>query len=361
MRILLITGGAGFIGSNFVRYWLAQHPTDTVIVLDKLTYAGNTDNLSGLESLKNYHFIQGDINNKVLLNELFSQFEINTVVNFAAETHVDNSILSSDEFMQANVMGTHALLSVAKQHWLDGDRVKEHRFHHISTDEVFGTLSPDEPAFTESHLYQPNSPYAASKAGADHIVRAFHATYGLDISISHCSNNYGPYHFPEKLIPLALINLLTGKKIPVYGDGLQMRDWLHVVDHCRAIDAILHSGEVGESYNVGGHDGEMTNLALIDTLCAALDKWFAANPEYEERFPLAPPAQGRSCREMIEHVTDRLGHDRRYAINSSKIKHRLDFEYSISVKEGLQQTVHWYLENEAWWRALIEPAILETS
>lgn len=351
MHKILITGGAGFIGSNFVHYWKKHHPNDLLVVLDKLTYAGNFDNIANLGA----YLIKGDINNKELVSGLFKAHRIDTIINFAAESHVDRSIDDSSIFMQSNMMGTHALLTVAQYFWLTKWQLANHRFHHISTDEVFGSLTPNDAPFTESHPYQPNSPYAASKAAADHLVRAFHATYGLKTSISHCSNNYGPYHYPEKLIPLCLTHILQGKSIPIYGDGKQVRDWLHVTDHCRGIEAILTKGRAGESYNIGGHDGELSNLQIVHRLCDIVDAIFQQQPKYKEQFPDAACARGYASKSLIQHVTDRLGHDRRYAINSQKIQQELDFQYHISLDSGLQQTVQWYLDHPSWWQAILQP------
>jgi len=351
MRKILITGGAGFIGSNFVRHWADHYPDDLIIVLDKLSYAGNLANLNDVMPSPRFHFIQGDIVDKALIDDILTRFQIDTIVNFAAESHVDRSIQNSDLFMLTNIMGTHNLLTVAKSHW----QGRSHRFHQVSTDEVFGALDLNEPPFCEDNRYLPNSPYAASKAAADHVVRAFQQTYGMNTTISHCSNNYGPYHYPEKLIPLSLINILHGRWIPIYGDGLQIRDWLHVFDHCRAIEAILNYGKPSETYNIGG-GGEITNLALLHSLCDWVDELFIKIPEYKVKYPHAPPAQNRSARMLLKHVTDRLGHDRRYAINSTKIQQELNFKYSISIQKGLRQTVEWYLENPQWW-AKFAPAL----
>ncbi len=353
MSQLLITGGAGFIGSNFVHYWANHYPDDTLVVLDQLTYAGNLANLTSLENHSNYFFIKGNINDQKCVSDIFSNYGIDIVVHFAAESHVDRSINDSSEFMTTNVLGTHALLTVAKRFWLDDAKLASHRFHHISTDEVFGTLQPTDEPFSETHAYQPNSPYAASKAAADHIVRAFHATYGLNTTISHCSNNYGPYHFPEKLIPLCLLNILQGQPIPIYGDGLQVRDWLHVLDHCRGIDVTLKRGQSGECYNIGGHHGEMTNLALVHKLCEFVDELFETHSEYIKKYPKAAPTQGQTSQSLITHVTDRLGHDRRYAINASKIQNELGFDFNITLTDGLKQTVAWYLDHDEWWKPLI--------
>lgn len=358
MKKVLITGGAGFIGANFVHHWIQNHPEDLVVVIDKLTYAGNPENLSGLDKNPNYHFVEGDICDEKTVAAIFEKHDIDTVVNFAAESHVDRSIEGSAVFVITNVLGTHNLLNVAKKYWLDGQNKKPHRFHHVSTDEVYGTLSPTDPSFKESNRYEPNSPYAASKASADHFVRAFHETYGLNVTVSNCSNNYGPYHFPEKLIPLCLLNIFHGKALPIYGDGQQVRDWLHVSDHCRGIDAVITKGKNGESYNIGGHDGETTNLNLVNLLCDLVDEAFAADPSLAEKYPNAKPATGKSSKELITHVTDRLGHDRRYSIDATKIKNELGFSPQVDLSQGLKETVQWYLNNEAWWQALTETAAI---
>jgi len=315
---LLVTGGAGFIGSNFIHYILKKYPEYQIINLDLLTYAGNLENLKELENNLNYKFVKGDIADYTLVNELAS--EVDVIVHFAAESHVDRSILDSKSFIQTNVLGTHALLEAAKN---NGNK----RFHHVSTDEVFGSLEAGEAGFNELTPYDPRSPYSASKASSDHLVRAYFHTYGLPVTISNCSNNYGPYHFPEKLIPLFITNLMEGKKIPLYGDGTHVRDWLHVEDHCRAIDAIIHQGKIGETYCVGG-DSEKTNKEITYAILALMGKG----------------------EEMIEFVKDRPGHDKRYAIDFSKIKKELGWEPSVSFTEGLQKTVEWYKNNETWWK-----------
>src|SRR5271165_78972 len=271
---LLVTGGAGFIGANFVRHWLGKPGEGRVVVLDALTYAGNIENLAALDRDPRYAFVRGDICEEAVVRELLESQRIDTIVNFAAESHVDRSILGPDDFIRTNVVGTHALLKAAKTAWLDRKIVSAHRFHHVSTDEVYGSLGPKDPAFHESHPYAPNSPYSASKAGSDHLVRAYRETYGLDTTVTNCSNNYGPYQFPEKLIPLTTINILLGKALPVYGDGLQVRDWLHVEDHCAAISLALEHGEPGEIYNIGGNS-ETTNIELVRTLCDLVDSYLS--------------------------------------------------------------------------------------
>jgi dTDP-glucose 4,6-dehydratase len=348
---LLITGGAGFIGSNFVHHWVERHPDDRVVVLDALTYASNRANLAAIEGQPCFKFVHGDIEDQALVESLLRDDDIDTIVNFAAETHVDRSITGPDPFIRTNVLGTHALLKAARQVWLDERSAAPHRFHHISTDEVFGSLAGDDPPFTETSPYAPNSPYAASKAASDHLVRAYRHTYGLATSMSNCSNNYGPYQFPEKLIPLALTNLLTGKRVPVYGDGSNIRDWLHVADHCRGIELILLNGKPGESYNVGGN-AECANLSLVNRLAAIVDEIFAGDASLAAAYPEAPPARGHASSSVIEFVTDRPGHDQRYAIDASKISRELGFASSFALEQGLRETVGWYLANPDWWQPL---------
>ena len=338
-RHMIVTGGAGFIGANFVHYWCEHYPNDRVIVLDALTYAGNLHTLDSLQSHPNFRFVKGDICDRPLIEALLQEEAINTIAHFAAESHVDRSILGPGAFVQTNMVGTFTLLEAFRQHWLASDRPSDYRFHHVSTDEVYGSLNPDDPAFTETTPYAPNSPYSASKAGSDHLVRAYHHTYGMPTTITNCSNNYGPYHFPEKLIPLMCINILLGKPLPVYGDGQNIRDWLYVKDHCSAIDAVLERGQIGETYNVGGNN-EVKNLDLVHILCDLMD-------ELATNLPVQP------ARELITFVKDRPGHDRSYAINSTKLKTDLGWEPSVTVEEGLRQTVKWFLENEAWWRPLL--------
>lgn len=329
MKILLVTGGAGFIGSNFVRYWLTSHPQDRVINLDALTYAGNLENLRDIEANPRYRFVQGDICDRTLVEGLFEAEAIDTVVNFAAESHVDRSILGPEAFIRTNVHGTFTLLDAARQRW-DGDQ--SCRFLHVSTDEVYGSLGEQDPAFTETTPFAPNSPYSASKAASDHLVRAYHHTYGLPVLTTNCSNNYGPYQFPEKLIPLVILNALENKPLPVYGDGQNIRDWLYVEDHCRAIDAVLQGGRLGETYNIGGKN-EIRNLDIVKTVCRILD----------ERIPADRPRE-----ELITFVKDRPGHDRRYAINAGKIERELGWVPAHTFEQGIRETVGWYLDNQAW-------------
>jgi dTDP-glucose 4,6-dehydratase len=346
---LLVTGGAGFIGANFVRYWRAAHPDDSVTVLDLLTYAGNPANLEGLDGV---NLVVGDIGNTRLVEDLLESRSIDTLVHFAAESHVDRSISGPDAFIDTNVVGTHSLLKAARKVWLDAGSGRPHRFHHVSTDEVYGSLGPDDPAFSETTPYAPNSPYSASKAASDHLVRAYHHTYGLAVTTSNCSNNYGPYQFPEKLIPLFLINCLHGRPLPIYGDGMNVRDWLHVGDHCRGIERVLEAGKIGETYNIGGGQ-ELPNMAVIDRICATVDVAFAANPDLASRFPDAPPAHGEPTASLKTFVTDRAGHDRRYAIDETKARDELGYGPERSFEDGLAQTLDWYLANEDWWRPLL--------
>ncbi|SDA46828.1 MULTISPECIES: dTDP-glucose 4,6-dehydratase [unclassified Janthinobacterium] len=332
---ILVTGGAGFIGSNFVLDWLAVSD-EKVIILDSLTYAGNLGNLASLEGDARHHFVHGDIADADLLASLLKQFEPRAVINFAAESHVDRSILGPGEFIQTNIVGTFQLLEAVRAFWsaLPAAEQAAFRFLHVSTDEVYGSLSAAEPAFTETHRYEPNSPYSASKAASDHLVRAYHHTYGLPVLTTNCSNNYGPYHFPEKLIPLMIVNALAGKHLPVYGDGQQIRDWLFVKDHCSAIRRVLESGRLGEVYNIGGWN-EKPNVEIVQTICALLDS-------------LRPRADMLSYSEQIVYVADRPGHDRRYAIDASKIERELGWKPAETFDSGIRKTVQWYLDNQEW-------------
>ncbi|NQW27590.1 MAG: dTDP-glucose 4,6-dehydratase, partial [Flammeovirgaceae bacterium] len=327
---ILITGGAGFIGSHVVRRFVTEYPHYEIYNLDKLTYAGNLENLRDIEKSPNYHFIQGDIGDTTFLQKLFMSAHFDSVIHLAAESHVDRSISHPMEFVKTNVLGTVNLLNVAKEHW-KADLIGK-RFYHISTDEVFGSLE-DEGLFTENTSYDPKSPYSAAKASSDHFVRAYHNTYDLPVVISNCSNNYGPNHFPEKLIPLAINNIKNNRPIPVYGKGENIRDWLYVIDHARAIDAVFHKGKDGETYNIGGFN-EWTNIDLIKLLCTIMD-------EALERIP-------GTSEQLITYVTDRAGHDLRYAIDASKITKELGWQPSLQFEEGLKKTVYWYLENEDW-------------
>jgi dTDP-glucose 4,6-dehydratase len=350
---LLVTGGAGFIGSNFVHHWLTQRPADRLVVLDALTYAGNLANLKALLGRQELRFVRGNIVDVPLVETLLRSEGIDTVVHFAAESHVDRSITGPDAFIEANVVGTHALLKAARRVWLDEKTVPRHRFHHVSTDEVFGSLGPQDPAFTETTPYAPNSPYSASKAASDHLVRAYHHTYGLSVTTSNCSNNYGPFHFPEKLIPLTIVNILDGRRLPVYGDGRNVRDWLHVSDHCRGVEQVLSHGRPGQVYNLGGKS-EVENITLVQELCGVADAAFAAEPQLKVRFPRSPAASGAASATLIEFVTDRPGHDRRYAIDCSKAERELGFAPRIGIAAGLATTFRWYVDHEAWWRGILD-------
>ncbi|MCU0540908.1 MAG: dTDP-glucose 4,6-dehydratase [Oscillatoriaceae cyanobacterium Prado104] len=339
---LLVTGGAGFIGSNFVHHWCSSYPGDRVVVLDALTYAGNRQTLASWEGKDNFRFVQGDICDRASIDKLLQEENINTVAHFAAESHVDRSILGPGAFVQTNVVGTFTLLEAFRKHWetvSESSLKSQMRFLHVSTDEVYGSLGPEDPAFTETTAYAPNSPYSASKAGSDHLARAYFHTYGVPTIITNCSNNYGPYHFPEKLIPLMCINMLLGKPLPVYGDGQNVRDWLFVLDHCRALDTVIHRGQPGETYNVGGNN-EVKNIDLVKMLCQLMDE-------------LAPDLPVRPCEKLITFVKDRPGHDRRYAIDATKIKTELGWTPSVTVEEGLRKTVEWYLANREWWEPLL--------
>lgn len=354
-RKLLVTGGAGFIGANFVHYWLARHPGDRLVVLDALTYAGNLASLQPAVGHPAYRFVHGDIGDQALVEHLLREEGIDTVVHFAAESHVDRSISGPDTFIATNVVGTHVLLKAAKRVWFDerGSWPANVLFHHVSTDEVYGSLGEEDPAFTERTPYAPNSPYAASKAASDHLVRAYHHTYGMPVTTSNCSNNYGPYQFPEKLIPLMLVNALQGKPLPVYGDGRNVRDWLYVDDHCRGIELVLEKGRRGESYNIGGNN-EWHNIDIVQLLCRLLDERFAADAVLRRRFPQAPAADGRSTAELITYVADRPGHDRRYAIDAGKARRELGYAPQETFESGIRKTLAWYLDNEAWWRGIMD-------
>ena len=351
---LLVTGGAGFIGANFVHYWIPRHPHGRVVVLDALTYAGNRASLDAFNGNAHFKFVHGDILDEALVEQILRDDDIDTIVHFAAESHVDRSIQGPDPFLGTNVMGTHSLLKVARKLWTGGKMggFFSHRFHHISTDEVYGTLGFSDSGFTEDSPYRPNSPYAASKAAADHLVRAYCNTYGLNATISNCSNNHGPYQFPEKLIPLVIINILHGREIPIYGKGVNVRDWLFVEDHCRGIELILESGQKGETYNIGGN-AEMSNIDLVRMLCAEVDAMFTDTPSLAQRFPQAPAAAGGAASGLIRFVKDRPGHDLRYAVDGTRIRSRLGFVPSQTLKSGLARTIDWYLQNESWWREIM--------
>lgn len=337
---ILVTGGAGFIGSNFVRYVLGNFPNISVINLDLLTYAGSLENLNDLPSQDQYHFIKGDIQDEDLVQKTLRDHQIDALVHFAAESHVDRSILGPSAFVQTNIIGTFALLEATRKVWLEEKKLGEAavRFHHISTDEVYGSLAPDEPAFEEETSYAPNSPYAASKASSDHLVRSYAHTYGLPITLTNCTNNYGPFQFPEKLIPLMILNALEGKDLPIYGDGNQVRDWLYVEDHCEAIWQVLQHGRTGESYCIGGNN-QPTNLEIVNTLCAILDE-------------LQPHSSGILYASLKKFIQDRPGHDRRYAMKTDKIGRELGWQPKHELKEGLLKTVRWYLEQNDWIKAI---------
>lgn len=333
--MILVTGGAGFIGSNFIHAWLAQ-TNEAVINLDKLTYAANPENLSLFQSDTRYRLIQGDIGDRELVGQLLNDYKPRAVINFAAESHVDRSIHGPTQFITTNIAGTFHLLESVRGFWetLPTDAKNDFRFLHVSTDEVYGSLAPNDPAFRETNPHQPNSPYAASKAASDHLVRAWHHTYGLPVLTTNCSNNYGPFHFPEKLIPLVILNALGGKPLPIYGDGQQVRDWLYVRDHATAIMRVLEAGKLGETYNIGGNQ-EKTNLSVVQNICTHLDA-------------LRPRADGSSYAHQITFVKDRPGHDRRYAIDASKIRLELGWEPKETFESGLKKTIEWYLDNPAW-------------
>ncbi len=336
LRNVLVTGGAGFIGSNFVRFLLKNEPEVRIVNLDALTYAGSMENLRDLPGADRHTFVHGDICDRPLVDRLLREHKVDTVVHFAAETHVDRSILGPAQFIQTNVVGTFTLLEAVRQYWLveNGLSGEPVRFHHISTDEVFGSLGPNNPAFSETTPYAPNSPYAASKASSDHLVRAYNRTYNLPITLTNCSNNYGPYMFPEKLVPLMILNAMEGRPLPVYGDGQQIRDWLYVEDHCEAILTVLKKGRVGESYNIGGNN-QPANLAVIHTLCEILDECL-------------PNSQFTPHSSLIQFVADRPGHDRRYDIDITKIREELGWQPRQSLQTGLFNTVRWYLTNSEW-------------
>ena len=335
LPMILVTGGAGFIGSNFVLDWL-NGSEEPMVNLDKLTYAGNLHNLHSVQGDERHIFVQGDIGDRALLDKLLAEHKPRAIVHFAAESHVDRSIHGPEDFIQTNVVGTLRLLEAARAYWngLEGEAKSGFRFLHVSTDEVYGSLEKTDPAFTETHNFEPNSPYSASKAASDHLVRAWYHTYGLPVLTTNCSNNYGPYHFPEKLIPLMIVNALAGKSLPVYGDGMQIRDWLYVKDHCSAIRRVLQGGQLGETYNVGGWN-EMPNIEIVQRVCSLLDQ-------------LRPRADGKRYAEQITYVKDRPGHDRRYAIDARKLEKELGWKPAETFDSGIEKTVQWYLDNQEW-------------
>ena len=355
MRRMMVTGGAGFIGSNFVRHWRAAHPDDAITVVDAMTYAGRRENLEDLLG-ERCRLVEADIGDTDRMAALLRDESLDTIVHFAAESHVDRSITGPDAFLAANVEGTWSLLTAARLVWMtEGAAPDTHRFHHVSTDEVYGSLDPGDPAFTEDTPYAPNSPYSATKAASDHLVRAWHHTYGLEVTTSNCSNNYGPYHFPEKLVPLMILNALHGRALPVYGEGRNVRDWLHVEDHARGIEAVLERGRPGRTYNIGGCN-EWTNIDIVHRVCETIDARFGADPGLATRYPEAPAARGEPCSGLIAHIADRAGHDFRYAIDASRIERELGFEPAITFERGIELTVDWYLANPEWWAPLLGKA-----
>ena len=342
-RNLLVTGGAGFIGSNFVHYWAQNYPMDRIVVLDSLTYAGNKKNIQKLINTKKISFLKGDVSDKALVLNTFIQNKINNVIHFAAESHVDRSIRGPDSFIQTNIVGTFNLVEVFREIYGKAISKKNWRFLHVSTDEVFGSLNLEENPFSEETRYDPSSPYSASKAASDHLVKAWGKTFDLPILITNCSNNYGPYHYPEKLIPLTILNIIMGKNIPVYGNGMNIRDWLYVQDHCIALGKILLEGKSLETYCIGGNN-EITNIEIVNTICDLLDE---IAPKYDVKLPVIP------SKKLIQFVEDRLGHDKRYAINSSKLKRELKWEPKVNFQDGIRKTIVWFLSNKEWWEDLI--------
>jgi dTDP-glucose 4,6-dehydratase len=355
MHSVLITGGAGFIGQNLVHAWRSARPDDRLVVIDAMTYAANVRSLEPLIAGHSIQFVRGDIRDAALVRRLFDEHKFIRVAHLAAESHVDRSIVDAEAFLQTNVLGTFTLLKAAQDAWRASDTIDDARFLHVSTDEVYGSLGPGDPAFSESSPYRPNSPYAASKAASDHLVRSFVATYGTPALITNCSNNYGPYQHPEKLIPLMIIHALEGKPLPIYGDGSNVRDWLHVSDHCAALMSVIERGRIGETYNIGGGN-ERNNRDVVGLICDTLDNTFAADRALASRFPSCPAASGQSCRALISYVTDRPGHDHRYAIDAAKLAREFGKRRSTGFEAGLGQTVHWYLDQEDWWREVTSGA-----
>ncbi len=349
MQSVLITGGAGFIGQNLVHAWRSARPDDQLVVIDAMTYAANVRSLEPLIADHSIQFVRGDIRDAALMRRLFDEHRFTRGAHLAAESHVDRSIVDPEAFLQTNVLGTFTLLKAALDAWRSSGTIERARFLHVSTDEVYGSLGPSDPAFSESSPYRPNSPYAASKAASDHLVRSFVPTYGMPALITNCSNNYGPYQHAEKLIPLMIIHALEGKSLPIYGDGSNVRDWLHVSDHCAALMSVIERGRIGETYNIGGGN-ERNNLDVVGLICDAIDGTFAADKGLAKRFPSCPAASRASCRSLISYVTDRPGHDHRYAIDATKLATELGNRCSVGFETGLRQTVRWYLDQEDWWR-----------
>lgn len=348
MANLLVTGGAGFVGANFVQYWTKHHPNDFVVVLDALTYAGNYQNLASLENLPTFQFVCGNILNRQLVEDLLRSRQLDVIVNFAAESHVDRSILNPDDFIKTNVEGTHSLLSAARNVWLNGGKPdKNVRFHHISSKEVYGDLKADEPPFSEKSPYKPASPFAASKAAADNLVRSYYETYGLPVTISNSPNNFGRYHYPDKLIPLVIASVLHDNPLPVYGDGQQVRDWIYVQDHCRGIEQVLLEGRPGETYHIGGNT-QWANIEMVEFICRYMDQLFLKSSTYRKNFPNAVSASKGSSRKLITHMEDRPGQLRRSVMDASKIKHELKWRPRYTIKGALEYTISWYLRHLSW-------------
>jgi dTDP-glucose 4,6-dehydratase len=353
MDSVLISGGAGFIGQNLVHAWRAARPDDKLTIVDAMTYAANVRSLEPLIKNHSIQFFRGDVGDATFIRHLFDEHKFTRVVHLAAESHVDRSIVNPEVFLQTNVLGTFNLLKSALDAWRSSGMIYRARFLHVSTDEVYGSLEPDDPPFSESSPYRPNSPYAASKAASDHLVRAFFSTYGMPALITNCSNNYGPYQHPEKLIPLMIIHALEGKPLPIYGDGSNVRDWLHVLDHCEVLMSVIEKGRIGETYNVGGGN-ERENRGVVELICDVIDQTFVADQSLASRFTSCPAASAASCRSLISYVTDRPGHDHRYAIDAKKITDELGDRSRVDFETGIRQTISWYLDHEDWWREVID-------